>query len=419
MACNTTSSKIIRVAADRLDASWDYAYDAGGNMTCNSRLSASIDCATGVRNIDYPPQGVASGRPHAPTHIGGVEQKYDANGNLTHDGIRELKWNGENQLIFAGTASFAYGPDGKRARKIASGETTWQLGDDIELKSDANGVLTWTNYVHADARVTGSDAAAKLVFLHKDHLSSNRAETDGSGALLRRTDYGPYGEILAANDNNPLTASVGSGKGYINERFDAETGLQFLHARYMDPKQACFISPDTWDPMQEGVGFNRYAYAGNDPINNSDPNGHSYGSATPGGRPDNINGRESQREDSRQRAAERERESRQGSYENQRAREREKSLNGIEQPGLGRPDVEIALGIAAIAALPETTVALGIRGLSALRASSRLAAAVDSPKPNSLSPEQLANLNRFASKVPKNARDRITIDPLPNGNVRI
>jgi RHS repeat-associated protein len=112
------------------------------------------------------------------------------------------------------------------------------------------------------------------VFLHKDHLSSNRAETDGSGALLRRTDYGPYGEILAANDNNPLTASVGSGKGYINERFDAETGLQFLHARYMDPKQARFISPDTWDPMQEGVGFNRYAYAGGDPINGKDPSGH-------------------------------------------------------------------------------------------------------------------------------------------------
>ena len=39
---------------------------------------------------------------------------------------------------------------------------------------------------------------------------------------------------------------------------------------------ARFISPDTWDPTMEGVGTNRYAYAGNDPINNSDPNGHIF-----------------------------------------------------------------------------------------------------------------------------------------------
>jgi hypothetical protein len=37
---------------------------------------------------------------------------------------------------------------------------------------------------------------------------------------------------------------------------------------------ARFISPDTMDPTIEGVGTNRYAYAGNDPVNKSDPNGH-------------------------------------------------------------------------------------------------------------------------------------------------
>ncbi|MBK5571507.1 RHS repeat-associated core domain-containing protein [Ensifer sp. SSB1] len=37
---------------------------------------------------------------------------------------------------------------------------------------------------------------------------------------------------------------------------------------------ARFISPDSFDPTIEGVGTNRYAYAGNDPVNKSDPNGH-------------------------------------------------------------------------------------------------------------------------------------------------
>lgn len=37
---------------------------------------------------------------------------------------------------------------------------------------------------------------------------------------------------------------------------------------------ARYLSPDTWDPWLQGVDINRYAYGGNDPINQSDPNGH-------------------------------------------------------------------------------------------------------------------------------------------------
>lgn len=35
-----------------------------------------------------------------------------------------------------------------------------------------------------------------------------------------------------------------------------------------------YISPDTLDPTLPGVGTNRYSYSLNNPINNSDPNGH-------------------------------------------------------------------------------------------------------------------------------------------------
>jgi uncharacterized protein RhaS with RHS repeats len=35
-----------------------------------------------------------------------------------------------------------------------------------------------------------------------------------------------------------------------------------------------FLTPDSYDPWLAGVDFNRYAYAGNDPINFSDPSGH-------------------------------------------------------------------------------------------------------------------------------------------------
>jgi hypothetical protein len=58
-------------------------------------------------------------------------------------------------------------------------------------------------------------------------------------------------------------------------------GLLLLCASVSEPlglvAQARFISPDTMDPTVQGVATNRYAYSGNDPINNSDPNGHQMG----------------------------------------------------------------------------------------------------------------------------------------------
>jgi RHS repeat-associated protein len=68
-------------------------------------------------------------------------------------------------------------------------------------------------------------------------------------------------------------------KGFIGERPDPETGLLYLNARYYDPITARFISPDDWDTTLPGVGTNRYAYSGQDPVNNSDANGHFLSSS--------------------------------------------------------------------------------------------------------------------------------------------
>ena len=86
--------------------------------------------------------------------------------------------------------------------------------------------------------------------------------------MQETTAYAAYGERT--------NASFDTQKCYIGERYDPETGLLYLNARYMDPAFGRFISPDDWDPVLEGVGTNRYAYAGNDPVNKSDGNGHNY-----------------------------------------------------------------------------------------------------------------------------------------------
>jgi RHS repeat-associated protein len=115
-------------------------------------------------------------------------------------------------------------------------------------------------------------------YLIKDHLSSNRLTLRHGPASTSTHAYGPYGQHLTSNGSllaGGTNAAVNGGKGFLNERYDPETGLSNLHARYLDPALGRFITPDTWDPILVGVDINRYAYAGNDPVNLSDPNGHA------------------------------------------------------------------------------------------------------------------------------------------------
>jgi RHS repeat-associated protein len=185
---------------------------------------------------------------------------------------RVSPYDGENRPLTitqnGNVTSFVYAPDGERAVKRFNGNTTAYLGSDAELLQNSaytSGQLT--SYLHPDVKREGGVTS----WMHKDHLASNRLVTYmAGGQSTSRHDYGPYGRPLLTNGSSAL-----NGRAYINERHDAETGLQYLHARYLDPQLGRFLSPDTWDPIMEGVDFNRYAYAADDPINASDPNGHT------------------------------------------------------------------------------------------------------------------------------------------------
>jgi RHS repeat-associated protein len=179
-------------------------------------------------------------------------------------GSRTLVWDGQNRLLAVDAVAFTSAPDGTRLRKTSASATTLYLGADIELKAG-----TWTKYLHADAvRI-----ASTTTWLHRDHSQSIRLRTSATGTLVEAAAYTPYGS---------QAPGLAISKGYIGEKHDPETGLLYLNARYMDPVLARFISPDDWDPTLEGVRTNRYAYAANDPVNKSDPNGHRLADIDPG-----------------------------------------------------------------------------------------------------------------------------------------
>lgn len=271
---------------DTLDQ--DFTYDLAGRIT---------DGPAGAYAYPLP----TSQRPHAPTYINGESYTWDANGNLTQGpgDSRVLGWDGENRpvSIRLGTAANApevtidYGPNGARWRKTSPTPTsatctatpqrtvTQYYGPELERREEPvciGGVwtgttVTWTEYPHAEVRrlfVEGGTGISTF-YLHRDYQDSVRTVTTAAGTLEERMSFTAYG-----TRSEMRIGPTQQTRGWIGQVEDPEAGLVYLNARYYDPAIARFISPDWWDPTQPGVGTNRYAYSGNDPINKSDPSGH-------------------------------------------------------------------------------------------------------------------------------------------------
>ena len=64
-------------------------------------------------------------------------------------------------------------------------------------------------------------------------------------------------------------------RGYY---YDVETGLYYLMSRYYDPATGRFLSPDDLSYLDPETinGLNLFAYCGNNPVMNTDPEGHAW-----------------------------------------------------------------------------------------------------------------------------------------------
>jgi RHS repeat-associated protein len=82
--------------------------------------------------------------------------------------------------------------------------------------------------------------------------------------------YSPYG-------HRPAQSGLLSLLGFNGERPDPVTGCYLLGNGYraFNPVLMRFNSPDSWSPFGKG-GLNAYVYCLGDPVNRSDPTGHSW-----------------------------------------------------------------------------------------------------------------------------------------------
>ena len=148
--------------------------------------------------------------------------------------------------------------------------TTYPFGVE-EHQYNGRGVPTSVDkyYYSLAGKLIGMLNGSLMEFALTDDLGSIRtAIINKAGAAIVKgyMGYGPFGFQQYS------AAKTGTNKGYTGQYNDPLSGLDYYVARYYDPVVGLFLSADT--VQGNLLGFNPYAYVGENPETLTDPTGH-------------------------------------------------------------------------------------------------------------------------------------------------
>ncbi|HPW56857.1 MAG TPA: RHS repeat-associated core domain-containing protein [Thermoanaerobaculaceae bacterium] len=155
--------------------------------------------------------------------------------------------------------------DGSCLRTVTNGVETRYLRDGNELWATLDAANTPTRFFIGTGTILYTlDPAGTARVLHTDPQGNVVGVSDGSGALVARFAYDPYGRTVAAEGQSEL-GWLGS-HGVVTD----DNGLLHTGVRMYDPASRRFL---TEDPLGVLVASNLYAYTDGDPLNFMDPAG--------------------------------------------------------------------------------------------------------------------------------------------------
>jgi RHS repeat-associated protein len=199
-----------------------------------------------------------------------VSSTFDANGNLTSDGIRTFEWDAQDRLIgvVEGTerAEFFYDARNQRSSIVrkSSGvviheeKLIWCDGALCEQRA-ANGTAVVRRLFGQGEQIGSAE-----IFYSADHLGSPVEVTDDTGASVASYAFDPWGRRTLA-DGSDVTDI-----GYTRHRWEPRAQEWSAMRRQYDPARARWSSED---PAGLVDGPNRYAYVTNNPLMRVDPFG--------------------------------------------------------------------------------------------------------------------------------------------------
>ena len=206
---------------------------------------------------------------------------YDNIGNpLTYHDGKTFTWTAGRRLASATDGetviTYAYDGDGNRIRKTVNGETTEYEYIDGKLLSLKKG---------ADVlRFLYDETDTVYGFLYNGDVCYYVFNLQGDITGIRKADgwdaasysYDAWGNPTGIYDDYTTLATLNPFR-YRGYFYDEETGFYYLQSRYYDPEVGRFINPDGYISTGTGIlGYNMFAYCGNNPVNNFDPSGKAF-----------------------------------------------------------------------------------------------------------------------------------------------
>lgn len=158
---------------------------------------------------------------------------------------------------------YSYDSSGIRYQKVANGKTYTFTYVDGDLIHQTDGTNTWWFYYDHSGKLVAMDYNGTLYYYMYDSIGNIFGLVDANGAFVANYTYDAWGKILSSSGSmaeiNPIRY-----KGYY---YDTESGFYYLMSRYYDPVIGRFLNADSFASTGQGVlGYNMYAYCGNNPI---------------------------------------------------------------------------------------------------------------------------------------------------------
>ena len=213
----------------------------------------------------------------------GVENEYDDSGNPEHYYNRThwtFTWTeGRNLTTASGggnTISYQYDSNGIRTSKTVNGVTHEYIyaGGKLIRETIIDGEDTTTlDFIYdANGRPYAMASGGTMYYYILNLQGDVMHLVNTSGTIVASYTYDPWGKV----EVSPSGSVVGNANPlrYRGYYYDAESGFYYLQSRYYDPEIGRFINADSFASTGQGfLGYNMFAYCGNNPVTGYDPTG--------------------------------------------------------------------------------------------------------------------------------------------------
>jgi RHS repeat-associated protein len=201
---------------------------------------------------------------------------YDAAGNMTYDGFHTYTYDAEGNITAVdsgSTPTYVYNALNQRVSSTVGGTIT-----EYVFNAAGQRVSEWNGTTRAQlkgkyywgALPVAYYANGAAHFEHQDWLGTERMRTTYNGGVEGSYQSLPFG------DGQATTGTDTDANHYAALDHDTETDTDHAQFRQYSNAQGRWLAPDPYSgsySMRNPQSFNRYVYAGNNPLAATDPSG--------------------------------------------------------------------------------------------------------------------------------------------------